>query len=174
MLLKMNNIKSPPIFNPDEDDNYWAWKDNVEVWQAEEQKRQGPAVYFLLKGRAREAVRGISNNDLKKDDGVEEIIRILDEIFQNNETTQVYHAFKEYVEYTQRGDQNFSSFVVEYEKRYRDVKRYKSDLPTGVQALFLLKVANITPDLKKLARTTAILVYGDMKEKIRSVEWFMW
>ena len=60
--------------------------------------------------------------------------------------------------------------MVEYEKRYRDVKRHKSDLPTGVQALFLLKAANITPHLKKLARTTAILVYGDMKEKIRSVE----
>ena len=59
----MSNIKSPPIFNPDEDDNYCAWKNDVEVWQAftkEEAKRQGPAVYLSLKGRAREAVRGIS------------------------------------------------------------------------------------------------------------------
>ena len=61
-------------------------------------KRQWPTVYLSLKERAREAVRGISINDLKKDDGVEEIIRILDEIFQGDETTRAYHAFKDYVE----------------------------------------------------------------------------
>ena len=27
-------------------------------------------------------------------------MRILDEIFQSNETKQVYHAFREYVEYS--------------------------------------------------------------------------
>ena len=74
-------------------------------------------MYLSLKVRAREAVRGISINDLKKDNGVEEIIRILDEIFQNDETTRAYHAFKDYVEYRRSNDQNFSSFVAEYEKR---------------------------------------------------------
>ena len=83
----MSNIKSPPIFNPDKDDDYCAWKNDVEVWQAfakEKPRQQGPAVYLSLKGRAREAVRGISINDLKKYDGVEEIIRILEEILWNN------------------------------------------------------------------------------------------
>ena len=47
--------------------------------------------------RAREAVKGISTKDLKKDDCVEEIIRILDDIFQNDETTRPYYAFKDYV-----------------------------------------------------------------------------
>ena len=72
-----------------------TWKNDVEVWQAfakEKPRQQGPAVYLSLKGRAREAVRGISINDLKKD-GVGEIIRVLDEIFQSHETTQAYHAF---------------------------------------------------------------------------------
>ena len=48
----MINIKSPQILNPDEDDNYCAWKNDLEVWQAftkDEPKRQGPAVYLLLK-----------------------------------------------------------------------------------------------------------------------------
>ena len=45
----MSNIKSLPISNPDEDDDYCAWKNDAEVWQAftkEEPKRQGPAVYL--------------------------------------------------------------------------------------------------------------------------------
>ena len=73
----MSNMKSSPIFNPDEDDNYCAWKNDPEVWQAftkEEPKRQRPAMYLLLKGKAREAVRRISTKNLNKDDGVEEMI----------------------------------------------------------------------------------------------------
>ena len=126
-------------------------------------------MYLSLKGRARETVRGISINDLNKDDGVGEIIRILDEIFQSDETTGAYHAFKDYAEYRRKSDQNFLSFVVKYEKRYREVKCYKLDLPTVVQAFILLQAANLTPDLEKLVRTTATLVYGDMKEKIQKV-----
>ena len=85
----MSNIKLPLIFNLNEDDNCCAWKNNVEVWQT-----------FT-----------------KEDDGVEEIIRILDETFQSHEATEAYYAFKDYVEYRWSSDQNFSSFVVEYEKR---------------------------------------------------------
>ena len=73
------NIKYSTILNPDEDYDHCACKNDVEVWQAftkEETKRQGPAVYLPPKWRAREPVRGISINDLKKDDGVEKIIRI--------------------------------------------------------------------------------------------------
>ena len=43
------------------------------------------------------------------------MIRILDEIFQCYETTGAYHVFKDYVGQRQSCDQNFSSFVVEYE-----------------------------------------------------------
>ena len=124
-------------------------------------------MHFSLKGRAREAVRGIYINDLKKYDGVEEIIRILEEIFQSGEKTRTYHPFKDYVEYRRRRDQNFSSFAVAYEKIYREMKRYKLDLPTGVQAFFLLQAANVTRDLEKMVRTTVSLVCGDIKEKIR-------
>ena len=57
--------------------------------------------------------------------------------------------------------------MTEYEKIYREVKRYKLDLPTSVQAFFLLQRANHTPDLENVLRTTATSVYGDMKEKIQ-------
>ena len=37
------------------------------------------------------------------------------------------------------------------------------------ESINLLQAANLTPDLEKLVRTTATLVYGDMKEKIQKV-----
>ena len=54
---------------------------------------------MLLNGRARKTVRGISITKLMKGNGVEEIIKILDEIFQTEEAARAYHAFKDYVEH---------------------------------------------------------------------------
>ena len=99
----------------------WCWcTKSICQWRT---KWLGPSVYLSLKERAKEAGKEISIDDLKKNNGVEEIIRILDEIFQSDETARAYHAFKEHVEYRWKiGGQNFSSFVVEYGKRYREVK----------------------------------------------------
>ena len=68
---------------------------------------------MLQTGRAKEASRGISINDLKKDDGTEEIMKILGKIFQGDETTRAYHAFKDYVKYRLSSNENFLLFVVE-------------------------------------------------------------
>lgn len=143
------------IFNFEEDDDYTACKNDVEVLQAftkEEPRGQGPAVYLSLKGNTRESVRGIAANDLKKEDGVQTIVYTLDTVFLTDETTRVYHAFKEFVEYRRNSGDSFSKFIVEHEKHYREVKRCNLELPTGVQAFFLLQAANLSSELEKLAR----------------------
>ena len=84
----------------------------------------------MVTGRAKEATRGISINDLQKDDGADEIMKILDKIFQGDETTQAHPAVKDYVKYRLSSDEFF--IVVVYEKRYREVKCCKLDLPTRI------------------------------------------
>ena len=59
--------------------------------------------------------------------------------------------------------------MVEYEKRYREAKRYQLDLLNWIQSFFLLQAAVRTLDFEKLVRTTDNLVYSDMKEKIQQL-----
>ena len=137
----MSSLKAPPAFNPDEGDEYIEWKTDVEVWQAytdTAKAKQGPAIYLCLRGKARDAVRGLDVKDIATEDGVKSIIDKLDGIFQKDETTRAYCAFKEFIEYRRRSGDNFSEFMIAFDKRYRDVKRYKMELPDGVQAFFLL------------------------------------
>ena len=42
-------------------------------------------------------------------------------------------------------------------------------MPTGVQAFFLLKAANLTPESEKLARATSKLEYPDMRDKLMKI-----
>ena len=166
------SIKQPPVFDPEEDDDYAAWKTDVEIWQLYTDTaavKQGPAVYLSLKGRARYAVRGLAPAEIGIAEGVKAITDKLDEVFQTDKSTRAYCAFKEFVEYRRGSGEKFSKFIVEFERRYRDISKFQLQLPEGVKAFFLLNAANLAPDMEKLARATAELTYKDMKDKLMKI-----
>ena len=168
----MSAIKNPPTFKPDEGDDYGNWKKDVEVWRLftkEEKSRLGAALYLSLSGTARDAVRGISAETLKSDTGFDEVIKILDSVYLKDTATRAYCAFKDFVEYRRSSGDTFAVFIVEFEKRYKEVEKHEMILPTGAKAYFLLQAANLTIDNERLARATAKLEYGDMKVQIQKV-----
>ena len=77
-----SNIKSPPVFNPVEDDDYLSWKNDVEIWRMFtdlKKEKIGAAVYLALKGKACEVVREIEPVDIGTAEGYNLIIAALDE-----------------------------------------------------------------------------------------------
>ena len=168
----MSSLKQPPEYDPSSGDSYVEWKNDLAVWlqfTKEEKKRQGPAIYLCLKGEARDAVRSIDVKDIAKDDGVETIIRTLDEIFLQDETTRAFCAFGEFVEYRRGSGESFTKFILDFEKRYREVRKYDLTLNDKVQAYFLLKAANLSDEHERLVRTTSTLKYKEMKEQLQKV-----
>ena len=164
----MSNIKAPPVFHPEEDDDYQSWKNDIKIWRlfTETKKEKiGAAVYLSLKGKACEVVRSLTADEIGVETGFDKIIEELDKVYLQDETTRAFCAFKEFYEYSRNAGQGFSDFIVEFDQKYKEVKKYKMELPDGVQAFFLLKAANINSDSEKLARTTAKLEYKDMREK---------
>ena len=111
----MSGIRCSPVFCPEEDEDYRTWKSNVEVWQLytkEDKCRQGPAVYLSLKGKARDAVRGMSKDDLKKDNGFDLILAELDKVFEADNVTRAYCALKDFVTYRRNSGEGFSTYRV--------------------------------------------------------------
>ena len=111
----MSEIRCSPVFCPEEDEDYRMWKSDVEVWQLytkEDKCRQGPAVYLSLKGKARDAVRGMSKDDLKKDNGFDLILAELDKVFAADNVTRAYCALKDFVTYRRNSGEGFSTYRV--------------------------------------------------------------
>ena len=55
-----SSLKNPPVFHPDEDDDYASWKKDVSIWKIYTDTaggKTGAAVYMCQKGKAREVVR---------------------------------------------------------------------------------------------------------------------
>ena len=154
-MMTASQIKAPPVFNEEED--YLNWKNDLEVWKLStdtEKKKRGPAVYLMLTGRAREAVRNLKPADIGKGIGLDEIIVKLDAFYLKDENTPAYVAFKEFYEFKRASGESFSEFIGKYEHLYHKLTRYKMDLPEGVQVFFLLHAANMTKENEKLAGTT--------------------
>ena len=144
----------------------------MEVWRLlikEEKKRQGPAVYLNLQGNARETVRIIDRKDLAIDNGYEKVIEALDGIFLKDEMTRAFCAIKNFVEFQCESRTGFAKFLVEFNDRVQEVKKYKLVLDDGLMAYFLLTAANLSHDHERLDRATASLNSGDMKDKLQKV-----
>ena len=165
------SLKQPPVFDPKEDDDYAAWKTDVEIWMtctSVEAAKQGPAVYLALRGRAKDAARGVSAAELGVATGVKVLTDKLDAIFLADSSTRAYCAFKELIEYRRSSGVKFTEFIVDFERLDKDVAKHMT-LPTGCRAFLLLHAANLTPEVEKLARATSELDYDNMKKTLMKI-----
>ena len=98
----MSEKTKPPIFSPEEDDDYLAWRNDIEVWKLltdTTDEKLGLSVYLALKGQARYVVRNIVPKDLNVKGGYDKIMGELDKVYLKDNTTQAFCAFRDYYEY---------------------------------------------------------------------------
>ena len=98
--MAINNLKAPPVLV--DEDSYQEWKNDLAIWQLYtdlENKRQGPAVYLGLSGRACECVRALKPEEIGAANGVKKITNKLDTLFEKDKNTQTYLSFKEGYDY---------------------------------------------------------------------------
>ena len=126
-------------------------------------------MYLALQGSARDKIRTIEMGVLSKDDGFEQVIKMLDTVLLKDESTRAYMAFKEFVEYRRKMGESYSAFVVTFEKLHAEISKHKMELPDGAKAYFLLQAANLNEENERLARVSAKMDYANMKETLQKV-----
>ena len=91
------SIKETLVFNPDKDDNYETWRDDVKMHQMYTKHvpmKQGPAAYLASKGPARDAITGTPRGNKAKEE-VDMIINELNSVFRSDRATQAFLIFKD-------------------------------------------------------------------------------
>ena len=136
-IMAGKSIKAPPVFA--EDDDYLSWKNDLAVWEMFTDyaaEKRGPAVYLVLSGKARDAVREIAAANLAVAGGVKVITDKLDGIYTKDKNTQAYQNFQEFYQYRRGSGDTFNEFIVVYEKLYNKIVKYDMTVPDGVKACF--------------------------------------
>jgi hypothetical protein len=83
--------KMPPILKDDMD--FLSWRNDIYVWLLFtdiDKKKNGPAIYLALEGKAREAVRDVDKTKLSSDEGATTIIEALEKVYLKDENTRAY------------------------------------------------------------------------------------
>ena len=79
----------------------------------------------------------MSKDDLKKDNGIDLILAELNKVLEADNVTRAYCPFKDFVTYKKNSGEGFSTYIVEFEKKHREIEKYDMNLPTGVLVFFL-------------------------------------
>lgn len=170
-MSSSQSLKQPPIL--ENDDSYPEWKNDIDIWLLFtdlDKKKQGPAVYLTLAGRARECIRDLTPAEIGSDEGVKKIVEKLDTIFLKDVNTRSYLAFKDFYDYKRPPGIGMTEFLVRFEYLYHKLSVFDIKLPEGVQAFFLLNAANVSEENERLARATCgVMTYANMKSCILKI-----
>ena len=146
------SLKTPPILT--DEIQYSDWKNDMEIWKLYtdlDKKKQGPALYLTLSGKARECVRGLKSAEIGDEGGLQLILTKLDAVFEDDVNTRTYMCFKEFYDYRRPAGVGIKEFIIKFEHLYHRLGTFDVKLPEGVQAFFLLTAVNIS-DLQLSSR----------------------
>ena len=78
-------------------------------------KQLGGMLYLSLKGKAREYVRGINENDICSDTGFDCILAKLDEIYMKETDTRAFLAAEDFISYQRESGGDIRDFMIHYD-----------------------------------------------------------
>ena len=169
--MATKEIKAPP---PMRDDlPYSEWKHEIKVWESfisYEKGKLGPCVFLSLSGDARAAAHEIPLDDLNKDDGLDTLIKKLNELYLKDKEGSAFEAYESFEKYQRPNDMDINRYINAFERLYQKAKNFTLVLPDGVLAYRLLKSANLSSEHEQLAKATLpSLTYANMKKQLKKI-----
>ena len=166
-----NRFLAPPMLGDEVD--FDSWVHEVEVWQCVttlEKKKQGPALYLSLEGKARKGCFDLGVDVLNKDDGVDKLIEKLKSLYAKDKDQAAFLAYKNFETFIRPPTMSIQEYIHEFERLNNKLKAYKMDLPGGVLAYQLLKNARISEEKQQLARATiGDLTFENMSKQLKAI-----
>lgn len=142
---------------------YETWKTEIAVWRP-------LAVTLSLEGQARAKALEIEVTDLNKDNGLDTLITELDALFKKETVDLAYEAYSNFDKYRKTADVSMSEFILEYERRYSQCKKYDMALPDAVLSFRLLDNADLTQKERQLALTASSdLKFSSTKSTLKRI-----
>ena len=151
---------TPPTLKP-KVRSYELYKQELLAWREVtdlDKKKQAVAIALTLPedddSKIREKVFDqIDLADLKKDDGLDTLIKFLDKNLKKDDLSDSLEKFEEFEDFEREKGQNITEYIACFDTKYRKIEKLGMKLPTEILAFKLLRKANITKEEKMLVLT---------------------
>ena len=167
------SVKSPPPFDPREDD-FTKWKKKFKMWQTitEVAKiKHGTLLTFQLDKDTQDSIiELVPEEDMIKETGADEVLGHLEQMFGKDESITAYEVYEDFEGYKRPADMSMAVYCSEFQKRLSKVKSSGTQLNDHVLAFRLLKSANLSGRDEQLVKATITKMdYESMKTQLKKV-----
>ena len=111
--------------------------------------------------------KGLERNG-QRISGIQRLIEVLDGIYLEDLMKEKFKCYKEFKSCKRKMEEPIHDFLLDYDKKIRNLKEHGIALPEDVLAFELLDTANLTENQQALAFTTVPeMTYDSMKDQIK-------
>lgn len=154
--------------------DYGTWKKEVMIWTigtAATKKQQASKLIMMMDGKARETAINIDPTLLNSDDGVANLFKELDALYNKDSTQNIIKAIDDFESYRRSDREDIDAFIQEFSRRYKRLQRLRDNkalYDDAVLAIRLLNQASLNAEQKRLIKATCQeLTYKTMVEQLR-------
>ena len=176
MVLKHFSLSdetlNPPFFDR-KVDNYIKWKRLLDIWlhvtDIPKTKQGGVIILRLDDDTIDEVMEVLTCKDVSTEDGLQKVLRILDNIFLVDQSLVVYGDYEDFVKYERPEHMSVKEYCCQFQRKVVKVQTSGSVIADNVLAYKLLKCARLTSFDEKLIKATTEMNYGDVLRKLKCV-----
>ena len=108
---------------------YSEWKKELNIWAdftTLEDSRKGGALFLTLTGKARQAVlANVTREEIKSEDGLNEIITCLNGLYDKDVSQSGYSAFDDFTNFRRTPETSIDEYLVEFNIKYSKLSDFK-------------------------------------------------
>ena len=168
--MSSTSFKNPPALS--KENTYESCRREIAIWQRVTEipaKKQAMAVSLSLTGKYREVATNIPIETLDSENGMVELLKVLDENFQKENVDSIYERYSNFESF-RRGDLTMSDFIIEFERLYNRLADSGLKFPEELKGCKLLDFASLEGTQRQMVLTAVVsLKYDDVKKVLRRV-----
>ena len=149
------NIRDPPKMS----EPYAEWKEEVYIWSEyvmdkTPMNKQGLALFLSLEGDARKAAAKVKLVDMKKDNGLETVLKELDKFFMKDKDREAFLSYDRFHSFRRPAGMSVKDFLIKFELLRNTCSSNDVDISDKIVAHQMLESANLPLMKKELVKTT--------------------
>ena len=151
------SLKLPP--EPTQDINYSLWRKDVIVWTKltdTARANRGRALQYACRNNKRlhEAVLDIEDNQVDCEEGLENVLKVLDNLHNIDKTQSALDCYLEFDSLKRKENQKVSDFINEFEALANKTKKNGNTLTDDLLTYKLLRASNLTKTEERIIKAS--------------------
>jgi len=157
-----------PKFNPEFVD-FEHWREDVQVWRSITTTRrsaQGGLLYLAIEGKAKQHVHNMNKAIIPTDEGFDEVLKILDEVYMPEAFEKKYRNFYNLFSSDRKTDESLQSFVGEWHAKLQAYQSVAGNISSETSAMMLLVAAKLSAEERQSVKLHVgkEITYGKVRE----------